>query len=431
MPASSETLAELSAQMCSIYEGAEAEGRDLNEEESEQFDALFQKYKTIEAASRVEITRRIAEPQPVYDGPHSAGGHRRPERGRVMFKNAASGEDIRGFTGREPISETPDLPVGDVVKAMMLNDIGSLPTSIQNSLSTGSDSGGGYLLAPALSTAFIDLARSASVVTRAGATTIPLTTSELAIARLDSDPTGYWRPETGAITASKPSFGRYVLRPKVIATLVPVSVELLEDSANAGQAIEMAIQGALGQALDRAALKGAGAAAEPLGVVNHSGVNTITGVGTPTTYANVSAAVGDVLASNYDGDIGNLSWILPPVLGETYDNLVTGISSDNTPLQPTPWVSMLQRYYTTNMTLTTTNSPNDHEMIVGDFSQMVLGMRSGGVRIEVLDQGTATDADSVSWNATTQLLRYVRAYMRVDVALLRPTWFTVLSGVTN
>ena len=69
MPANSETLAELSAQMCSIYEGAEAEGRDLNEEESEQFDALFQKYKTIEAASRVEITRRVAEPQPVYDGP--------------------------------------------------------------------------------------------------------------------------------------------------------------------------------------------------------------------------------------------------------------------------------------------------------------------------------------------------------------------------
>ena len=265
MPANSETLAELSAQMCSIYEGAEAEGRDLNEEESEQFDALFHKYKTIEAASRVEITRRIAEPQPIYDGPHSAGGHRQPERGRVMFKNASTGEDVRGFTGREPISEKPDLPVGDVVRALMLNDIASLPHDIQNSLSTGSDSGGGYLLAPSLSSAFIDLARSASVVTRAGATTIPMTTSEMAIASLTGDPTAYWRQETAAITATKPTFGRITLRPKVVAALVPVSVELLEDSANAGQAIEMAIQGALGQALDRAALKGAGASCRAAG----------------------------------------------------------------------------------------------------------------------------------------------------------------------
>ena len=92
---------------------------------------------------------------------------------------------------------------------------------------------------------------------------------------------------------------------------------------------------------------------------------------------------------------------------------------------------MLQRYYTTNMTLTTTNSPNDYEMVVGDFSQLVIGARTGGVRIEVLDQGTVTDSDSTSWNATTQLLRHIRAYMRVDVGLLRPTWFTVLSGVTN
>ena len=34
------------------------------------------------------------------------------------------------------------------------------------------------------------------------------------------------------------------------------------------------------------------------------------------------------------------------------------------------------------------------------------------------------------WNATDQLMRHIVAYLRADVALLRPTWFTVLSGIT-
>ena len=69
-------------------------------------------------------------------------------------------------------------------------------------------------------------------------------------------------------------------------------------------------------------------------------------------------------------------------------------------------------------------------MLVGDFRQCLVGMRTSGINIEVLREGTVSDSSGDSFNATTQLLRHVRAYMRVDVALLRPTWFTVLSGVT-
>lgn len=427
-------LQSIAGEIFAIKEQADAEQRDLTDAEDTRINELFDRFQAIEG--KLETGNRMAaleqwasQSQGRKTSPTEPGHRPGNYSGKPMFKNMTTGEPIRGYRHGESMA-SDDAPVGDVLRGILLNDFSGLAPDIQNSLAGGSDTGGGYLLNPTLSTRFVDLARSASVVSRAGANTIAVPSNELNIATLETDPTAYWRQETAAITASKPTFGRITLRPKVVAAIVPVSVEMLEDSANAGTVIETAIMGALGSALDTAALKGAGAAAEPLGVVNDSNCNTLTGVGTPTTYSNISAAVGDILGANYDGEISGLSWIMNPQQGETYDGLVTGISGDNTPLIPTGWVSQLQRYHTTTLSLNTGNSPNDYDMVVGDFTQMVIGTRNGGVRVEVLDQGTVTDANSDTWNASTQLLRHIRAYMRVDVALLRPTWFTVLTGVT-
>ena len=73
---------------------------------------------------------------------------------------------------------------------------------------------------------------------------------------------------------------------------------------------------------------------------------------------------------------------------------------------------------------------NESYSIVGDFSQLAFGMRTKGVVVRVLDSGTVTDGNSDSWNATSQLMRHVVVYLRADVAILRPTWFTVLTGIT-
>ena len=141
----------------------------------------------------------------------------------------------------------------------------------------------------------------------------------------------------------------------------------------------------------------------------------------------MTTAITSILAANYPGDVSDLAWIMNPTIGGTYDGLVTGISSDNTPLEPTPWVRQLQRLFTTNLAVA--SSPEQYNMVVGDFRECLVGMRTSGVVIDVLDQGQVTDSDSVSWNATTQFMRFVRARIRVDALLMRPTWFTVLSGV--
>ena len=36
----------------------------------------------------------------------------------------------------------------------------------------------------------------------------------------------------------------------------------------------------------------------------------------------------------------------------------------------------------------------------------------------------------MSWNSMTQFMRFIRVYMRVDIAIMRPEWLSVLTGVT-
>jgi len=405
-----------------ILEAADAAGREMTNDETARFAALQQKFNILK--DELETESELGQTQGRKTESLPVGN---PGGSTALFKDLSTGQMVNGYKGTAPINPRNDAPLGDTLRAILLNDFSELPGNLRNAMTTGSDSSGGYLLETALSSRVIDLARANSVVMRAGAMTVPMAGAEMAIARVTGDPTGYWRAETGSVTASTPTFGRYYLRPKTLAAIVPVSMELLEDTPNGGQLIEQTLMNALGVEMDRVLLEGTGATNEPLGVVNTSGVNSQTSVGTPSTYSQITTAIGSILSSNYPGMVDGLSWIMNPTVAATYDGLVTGISSDNTPLEPTPWVRQLQRYYTTN--LAASGSPEAFNMVVGDFSQLLVGMRTSGVVIDVVDAGSVTDADSVTWNATSQFLRHVRARLRVDCVVMQPGFFSVLSGV--
>ena len=391
---------------------AEAEKRDLTAEEQAFFDATTEEVKRIQ--DELPRLRGLLEPGP--DGRQYSGPAFQDKDGRI----------IRALGPRERLAgDSAGAPgVGEVIRALLLNDPAKLPVEVRGSLALGSDSAGGYMVSPVLSQQFVDLARSASVVSQAGAITLPMESSELALVKLVDDFTATWRQELQALQSTNATFGRIYLRPKMLAALVPVSIELLEDAANAADMIENAIRAALASALDKAALAGTGSG-EPLGVVNDGNVNTQTSVGTPSTYAEATEGVRQILAANYQGEISGLSWINHPSVWAIYDGLVTGISNDNSPLEATPWARELMRFTTTNLSPTGAN----YNSVIGDFSQMVIGARTSGFRVEILPAGSASDGTD-TWNATSQFLRWVRVYGRFDVALLRPTFFSVMSGVT-
>jgi HK97 family phage major capsid protein len=349
-------------------------------------------------------------------------------RGRGMLFRSDTGKVIRSYVHGENLSRHTDrLSVGRCIRAMILNRLDELTPEEQRAMIGGSESGGGYLLTPGLSRMVIDLARSASVCMRAGAQTVPMETSELHIARLATDPTATWRAEGVAIPASVMTFERITLKAKTIGAIIPISIELIEDAENVGQVIEGAIRAALGLKLDQAALVGTGAAQEPKGIRNHAGVNAVTGIAQLTDYSDVSAAVEKILTANYDGDVSELAWILHPRDAKTLDALE---DSTGQPLQRTPWAAALKPFHTTSLPTTEGGGSNESVSIVGAFQQLVIGMRTSGVKIEVLPAGTITDAGGIAHNATDELKVFIRAYLRADVALLRPTWFCNMTGIT-
>ena len=101
---------------------------------------------------------------------------------------------------------------------------------------------------------------------RAGAQTVPRS-GDVAIARISTDPSFSWRPEGVSVTSSTVGLERITLRPKTLAAIIPITIELLEDAPNSAQVIQGALQAALGAELDRVLLAGTGASGEILGVI--------------------------------------------------------------------------------------------------------------------------------------------------------------------
>ena len=68
-------------------------------------------------------------------------------------------------------------------------------------------------------------------------------------------------------------------------------------------------------------------------------------------------------------------------------------------------------------------------MVVGDVSQVYVGMRTSGIRFQIFDAGEVKDQNGDSINAVSQMAKIIRVYLRADVATIRPTWLTKITGV--
>lgn len=397
-----------------------------------------------QARTAPNVSDRLNQVNDLQNGPTDTRMFGRDDSGGTMqnrkastapiFRNLSNGCDVSALLPNEKFARSENHfgvaesapSIGDVIHSLLTGEPRNMSAEKFNAQIGGSDSGGGFILAPSLTGHVVDLARSASVAMQAGAVTLPMDAREMHIARLAQDPVGHWRPEGVEVQASSLAFDRVTLRAKTLAAIVPISMELLDDAANIGTIINQALQAALGLALDSAVLFGTGAEETPRGIRNAEGVNTIAGVGTPADYTKVSAAVGSILDANYQGEVSGMSWITNPRDGLTFDGLT---DTTGQPLNPTPWAGDLRRLSTTSLPADEGGGSNESVSIIGDFSQVLVGMRTTGVNIRILDSGQVSDANETH-NATSQLKKIIVAHLRADVALLRPSWMTVLSGIT-
>jgi HK97 family phage major capsid protein len=278
-------------------------------------------------------------------------------------------------------SEYRGLTTGGLLKAMVL---GPKTEAERRALSEGTDSAGGFTVPDALSATMIDRMRRQSVVIRAGARTIPLTSDVNNIAKVLTDPVPAWRAENAEITSSDATFGRVQMLPKSLAVLCRVSRELLEDSLNMGTVLPDIIAKAMGAEVDRMCLFGSGSGAEPTGVTLLSGINEVELNGALSSHSN--GFYGSLIEARrllLDANSGQpTAYVMNPREDET---LIAALTGDGYPMPAPPKIAAISQLVTTAVPKNGGVGTNESSIVFGDFTRMLLGVRNS-LRIEVLKE---------------------------------------------
>jgi HK97 family phage major capsid protein len=291
-------------------------------------------------------------------------------------------------------------------------------------MSEGTSTAGGHLVPTPLSAQVIDLMRNRTVAIQAGAVTIPMDSQTLKLARVTGDPTAGWKVENAAATASDMTFDAVTLTAKTLMALCKLSVELAEDAINGPTTIENALAEGLAVELDRVAFMGTGVDPQPRGIWNTSGITVVASAANghaltaTNAYGKWISAIQAVEDNNF---VSNATVIAP----RTKAKLNSLQDTTNQPLMSPDAYKALRTFSTkqipTNMTKGT--SSNASIAIVGDFSQLLLGMRTNLV-VEIMREGA--DASS---SAVTSLQVFIRAYLRAGVQLARANHFAAIEGI--
>lgn len=175
-----------------------------------------------------------------------------------------------------------------------------IPAEVQSrTMLVGTASAGGNAVGTELRPAeFIELLRAEQLATKLGVRTLTNLIGNLDITKQTGASTAYWlSSETTSITESQLTLGLLQLRPKNVAALVTVTRMLqMQATPDADTLImeDMAIQLAL--AKDAALFNGSGASGQPTGILNTSGIGSVTG--TTLGYAGLIEFQTDLAGAN-------------------------------------------------------------------------------------------------------------------------------------
>jgi len=265
---------------------------------------------------------------------------------------------------------------------------------------------GGYAVSVQTAASVLDLARSKSVLLRAGCQLGVMTTNELRMPRLTSDAAFQTKVENEAFNEdTQMAFGAIVFRPILIGTLVTMSRELAEDAAGFQEQIEQALANALAVQLDQFPLLGTTTDRFHVGMLSDTAIGETAATGS-LTFAKVAAEATTIRGLNHEPN----AVLLNPGKRDPLLDSVTSGSGEYLGVPPSlANVAMLD---STSITAT--------KGLVGDFTKMILMVR-GGPLIE---------SSTVAGDAFKKHQIAIKLYWRGDYGLLYPNAFRRLAGIS-
>ena len=333
------------------------------------------------------------------------------KQNNTVLRNAA---DFERHYAKNDNSEQP-YDIAD-----FLRGVGKLRSSegVQNALSVGTDATGGYAVPGVLMPGILGAMAPVSALMTAGVGIVPLDmgAKTFTTAAVDTIPTAAWRAESGALAESDPAFRAVVATPRSLSFKFKVSRELLADAYGLVDALNQAIAQAFAKEFDRVGLRGTGTAPQPRGILNTSGIQSVTNGANGTAligYANLFSATQALLQA--DAPMPGAAVMSPRSLVKLGGLTDSTGQPVNVPgmLQPLKLIATSQ--IPNNLTVGT--STDCSEIYVGDFSKMFFAMRES-VSIQLLNELYA---------ATGEI--GFACHVRADVVLTYPAAFAVVTGV--
>ncbi len=162
---------------------------------------------------------------------------------------------------------------------------------------------------------FIDVLRNASSVMQAGARTLNGLSGDVRIPKKTAAASAAWiASEGGAASESEMTVGNIAMTPKTLGAFTDVTRQLMiQSSMDVEALIRDDLATAIALAIDLAGLEGSGSSGQPTGILNTSGINSVTNFAAANpTFAEV-VTLETALAED-NALMGNLAYILPAAM---------------------------------------------------------------------------------------------------------------------
>lgn len=308
-------------------------------------------------------------------------------------------------------------------------NLGLIGVRDRDVMNTSSQVAGGYnIQTDVLASQFIDLLRNKSSVLSAGATFLPGLTGPVSIPGQATGATAYWITENENVVQDSITFRNVPLQQRTIAARLGITRNMImQSSVEVENVARRDLAAAIALGLDKAALQGTGDGKQPTGILNTSGIGTISGgLGTDggaLEWPDLVALWKAIMVGN--GDLGTMAWIMPAAVAAKL--MVTPMQGSgiegNFILKPDSDKLVLFPYQVTEQMPsngTKANGTNLGSIILGVWSEFIIG-NWGTLSIDLNPYGQAWGTGGLE----------MLALQSADCNVRNPQAFAALTDITT
>lgn len=389
------------ASMKALVDKAAAESRDLSAEEIQQFDALKVEERTlaaqVERAEYLGDLERRSAGEPVSGNP-SADFDRLAGSVSVVkvLKAQMEGRSLDGAEGeyaKEAEKRSGRKAEGAFVPFKSLEKRAN--TTVTAPELIGTDHRAQDYIGPL---------RESLVARALGVRVLSGLVGNVSIPKFGSGLETGWITEGQAVPEGQMTFDGVTLTPKHVGGKTEMSRQLLQQSSpGIEQLVREDLSFLIAKQIDRAIINGSGAAGEPRGILNTLGIQT---ADMPDTWLEVLA----MLQKLDDVEIANGRWLTTSTIRTLLAGTEKVVGSGSG--------FLYQGGTLADLPLTTSKNVPEKKLILGDFSQVLLGVWS---EVDIL-------VNPYSEPAYSRGGVQVRAMATVDTAVRHPQGFVVATG---